>query len=378
MTTGPGERVPDEATWLDRSGFFPVAKGFPEATDLLNQPRLHADFVGLFKAAGAGSGIVGDVLASSLLSINGDEHKRLRSVVAGDFTPRAAERIRSFAQRSADDLLQDLPTGGTWELIESFAAPFVTRTTCEYVGFDTDEVARCAASLDLIAEAVQDLHGRAHEWDEGITDLVAQATEALRRRREHPTGDVLSGIGAAVDAGEIPELIAVTLVITLLSAGQEPTTFQLGLMVMTLCEHPAVWDGVGSGERALPGVVEEALRYRSTNRGVDRRAAGPFTCAGTRFSGGQRLVIDLAAANHDPRRFAAPEHFDVERNAGSHLAFGFGPHYCLGAALARVQMQEALRSLTTRLHCPEVVDVTNVAGGGLAGPTRLQLNVAAR
>jgi cytochrome P450 len=109
-----------------------------------------------------------------------------------------------------------------------------------------------------------------------------------------------------------------------------------------------------------------------------RRVADSFDYRGVRFEEGEEIVVDLAAANHDPRRFPEPDRLDLDDEKSSHLAFGFGPHHCLGAALARVQLQEAIGALTQRLTCPEILEVVEWKGAGLVGPTSLALSVSSR
>ena len=121
------------------------------------------------------------------------------------------------------------------------------------------------------------------------------------------------------------------------------------------------------------------LRFRSTNQAVNRRVDQSFEYHGVQWVEGHQIMVALGAANHDPRRFADPDHFNIDANRGSHLAFGFGPHYCLGAALARAQLQEALRALSSRLECPVVDGATqHPVSGSLMGPTSLELSLAVR
>lgn len=149
-------------------------------------------------------------------------------------------------------------------------------------------------------------------------------------------------------------------------------------MVSLVSGRPEIWDAIATGELAATRVVEAVLRFRSTNQGVLRRVAESFDYRGVRFNEGEMIVVNTHAANHDARRFAGADRLDLDSDASSHLAFGFGPHFCLGAALARVQLQEAMSVLAQRLTCPEVVDISEIQGGGLVGPSSLVVSFSSR
>jgi cytochrome P450 len=181
-----------------------------------------------------------------------------------------------------------------------------------------------------------------------------------------------------VDHGSLPEPVALVLVASLLSAGHNPPINQLGITVSLLSRRPEIWDAIATGELAPARVVEAVLRFRSTNQGVLRRVSESFDHRGVRFNEGETIIVNTGAANHDARRFAAPDRLDPDADSSSHLAFGFGPHFCLGAALARVQLQEALSALAQRLTCPEVVAVSEMDGPGLVGPSSLVVSFSRR
>ena len=165
---------------------------------------------------------------------------------------------------------------------------------------------------------------------------------------------------------------------TLLSAGLEPTINQLGIMVSVLSSRPDIWQSLAAGEVTASTVVEAVLRFRSTNQGAARFVAEPFDYHGVHFDDGEAVLVGLAAANHDPRQFPSPEELVLEGERSSHLAFGFGPHFCLGAALARVQLQEALSALTRGMTRPEITHLEELEPGGLIGPSSLTLSFSAR
>jgi cytochrome P450 len=368
---------PTSPAWLGTESLFRVVRGAREATELLTDRRVHADMAAMFEGAGYRSGPVWEAAHASLLSMNGEQHRRFRSVVANQFTPRAAERIRPVAARAAAEGVETMLGAPERELQADFAIPYVSAGICHYIGFPVEDVGPVSWAVERLGWAAKDLANRGDALLDGLT-LADRAREALDRRREQPTDDVLGAIAAGIERGDVPDEVGAILAAALLSAGHEPTANQLGILVAVLSEHPDLWDALGEDRVRVAPVLEELLRFRSTNVMVNRRIDEPLEFRGVAFGQGEQIMVDLAAANHDPRRFAEPDRVDPDVNHGPHLAFGFGAHYCLGAAVSRVQMQEALTALTGRLRCPRVLDHVENEGAGLRGPVSLTISVEPR
>jgi cytochrome P450 len=378
MTTSEGAADAETCPWLARVGFFDQVVGFREAQELLGHPDLRADFVALFEAANVVSGPFWEVMNASLLSMNGSEHRRARGYVASWFTPRAVEGVRAETARTAIELTGALASGGTRDFIGEFASPFVARSTCSHVGIPSEAMAELAQHVRDLEGSSTDLDRYVDRLERGMLGLAASARRLLAERRgSAPTADVFSAMAHHVADGEIAEEDAVGLVANVLSAAFEPTIKQLGLSMIILADHPGVWDAMGTGALDVIDVVEEVLRFHPSNGGTNRRVEASLEYGGVAFEQGRQILFSTATANRDPRQFADPERFDPGANKGAHLAFGFGAHYCLGAALARLQLQEGLRALTRELSCPEVVEIDDSVGG-MRGPIRLMLTVTAR
>jgi cytochrome P450 len=370
---------PVSESWLRRqSGYFREVIGYAEAVDLLNDPRLHANFLGMFEAVGISSGPLWENAAGSLLSLNGEAHRQVRSLIAGRFTPRAAERLRPTAREAAHQLIKTFASNETCELVTEFAIPYVIKGTSHHIGLPEADIAACYPAVELVGKAMNDMGNRVEELEQGFAPLIAYARTALEERRRHPVDDVLSLLADEMARGSLPEPVALSIVTALLSAGLEPTIKQLGILVSVLSRQPEIWEALASGELAPTNAVEAALRVHSTNQGAMRCVAESFDYRGVRFKEGEIVIVDLATANHDPRQFESDE-LDLGADRASHLAFGFGPHFCLGAALARVQLQEAVRALAECLTCPVIVDVAEHEGrGGLVGPSSLTISFSRR
>jgi cytochrome P450 len=369
----------DPGQWLRKSGLFREVVGYPEAVDLLKDPRMHSCLPSDFEALGITSGTIRDVAEASLLNLNGEEHKRYRSLIADLFTPRAAEQNRPVARHAAHELITTLEASGGCDFVNDFAAPYIRKSTSHFVGFSQEEVAAGWQAVELISSQLKRPINRIDAHDQAVVlALVASANSTLEDRRRRPRRDILSLVADEVARGSLPVSVGLGLVISLLSAGHEPTINQLGITVTELSRRPEIWDALGSGELKPTSVVEAVLRFRSTNQGVMRRVADPFDYRGVRFEEGEKIVVGLAAANHDPRRFSEPYRLVLDQEKPSHLSFGFGAHHCLGAALARVQLQEAIGALTQRLTCPEILEVVEWQGAGLVGPTSLAISISRR
>ena len=288
------------------------------------------------------------------------------------------EPTRRVARATAERLAEVLARRSTCELVEDFAAPYVTIGICHHVGFPEGVGAEVGPAVARLGMATKDLGARRDDCEAALLELVAVAAREIDRARTSPRDDVLTDLARAVDEGAIEELVAQVLVATLLSAGHEPTANQISLGVALLSEHPDVWDALGTGRLAPAAVVEEVLRVRPTNVAVTRRADEPREVDGVTFREGELLAVGLAEANRCPHRYAEPDRFAPELDRPPHLSFGLRSHHCLGASLARLQLQEAFAALTFRLACPVVERIDEPEGGGLRGVTALQLSVRPR
>lgn len=368
---------PAGPTWLGRASYFRTVSGAQPALHLLNDPRMHANLAVIFEGLGLTSGPLWEITNASLLNLNGEEHRQYRALIAPWFTPRAVEWMRPHLAEEAHRRIDSFVEDGSCEFIGDFASAYIALGTCRFAGFPIDEADQFLPPVEIIAVTGYDID-RLDECAAALTELTQYARSILERRTTEPTDDVLSRIAEAVRRGNLPEPVGAALVATLLSAGVEPTTKQVGLTIEVLSEHPALWDAVGTGERDPAPVIEEILRFRGTNRQISRKVAESFEYDGVSFSEGEHVIVKLGEANHDPCRYANPDELDLDANRASHLAFGFGPHYCLGAALARIQLQEALRALASRVRCPTIVESLSHEGQSLDGPYALTISFTPR
>lgn len=354
--------------WLRRKGFFHEVVGYEEAVALLSDSRLH-----VLDAFISDEGRARGLENASLLSTNGEAHRRIRTAVSRQFTPAAARTVLPYARSVAEELIESFSWRGTCEFVSEFARPYVQRTTSHYLGLPADDIGDYWRGVEVLATAKSP-----DDYERGGLLLADYAEHALRQARSNPGDGVLGILARDVESGSLSDRQAVVLIATLLSAGHEPTINQVAMMVSLLSGHPSTWHTIASGDVEASNVVEAVLRFRATNQGVIRQVAEPVELDGVAFAVGDSLIINTAAANRDARKFEQPDRFRVDPDSPPHLAFGFGSHYCLGASLARVQLQQALEVLVSHMSCPDVIAEVEVDGGGLVGISSLAISFTSR
>lgn len=367
----------DQPAWLGRDAWFRTVDSYAAVTDLLGDARMHANLVDTLEGLGLGSGPAREHMAVGFLSTNGSTHKAHRNVVAPWFTPRAVEAVRPTASAAAERLTDELVSATTCDFVTAFAVPYITEVTATFLGIPHEDPSGYIGFVRLINSRDEDFARRVDEFERGFEGLATLSRRLLFEESGAEDG-VVAKLARAVAQHELPEMVAVMFLVGVFTAGNDPAINQLGLAIEVLSERPAMWDQLGSGSLDVAAVVEELLRYRPTNQQISRRVDESFSYESVDFREGEAIVLRLAAANHDPCRFAAPDDFAPEVNTGAHVAFGFGAHYCIGAALARLQLQQALSTLAARATCPTIVELVSKPEGGIAGADRLVVSMRPR
>ncbi len=272
-------------------------------------------------------------LKRNMLQLDPPDHTRLRGLVTVAFTPRLVEQLRGRVQRLADDLLDAAARPGTADLVRDFALPLPATVIAEVLGVpaaDRDRFHRWSNAL-LAASASNWALLRAvpSAWA-----LMRYIRDIIRRRRADPRDDLTTALVRAEAAGDrLSEDELVAMIFLLLVAGHETTVNLIAGGLLALLEHPAQWD---------------RLRADPVDVATERYTAEAVTVGGVTIPRGEMVYAVLGSANHDERQFPDPEALDVGRDPNRHLAFGLGTHFCLGAALARLEGQVALGTLARR------------------------------
>ncbi|ANY07675.1 cytochrome P450 [Pseudonocardia sp. HH130630-07] len=316
----------------------------------------------------------------SIISIDPPEHGRLRRLVTAAFTARRVAALARRVAATAGGLVDDLVArGAPGELVSAVAMPLPVVVICELLGVpaaDRDTF-RAAADAVMSTSAIP-----VEQRQRALLDLRRTVAALLPERRDRPEGpgdDVLGGLVAARDddGDRLSEDELVSLVTDILIAGHETTMNMIGTMVRTLLAERSRWEALVAAPEAIPAAVEEMLRFVPLTRreGLPRIATEDVALTGGTVRAGEAVVVSLAAANRDPEVFDAPEELRPGRAPGAHVAFGFGPHHCLGAALARMELQTVLRVLTTRLPALDLAGpVEWRATSMIRGPARLPVS----
>ncbi|MFI9271281.1 cytochrome P450 [Kitasatospora sp. NPDC052896] len=297
-----------------------------------------------------------DFFYSSMLRSNGSVHGRLRRLVAGAFSARRVTALRARVEEITTGLLDRFAdataAGGVADFPELVGYPLPVAVIGELIGVPPADQARFhrlgqdASRLLEPVRTAEDWHGA----DRAVLALREYLTVLLRERRLRPADDLTSALLAASDAEDLPLTEAEltdTLLLTFV-AGFETTTAMLGLTVFALLSHPEQLELVRAQPQLAGAAVEESLRWDTPVQMTERVAAEPVEVGGTRIPQGANVTTVLAAANRDPRRHPDPDSFTVRRPDTRVLSFSAGPHYCLGAALARIEGVALVGQLLSR------------------------------
>ena len=296
-----------------------------------------------------------DLLNDHMLMRDGEDHRRLRSLVQQAFTPRRVASLRPRVQALADGLLDGVVERGSMDLVAEFAFPLPTSVILEMLGVPGEDRERFRAWTNALISPVLD-EAAAQEAYAQLTQFTDYLRQLFEARRRTPRDDLLSALLAAEEAGDrLSETELFGTMVLLIVAGHETTVNLIANSVLALDRHPRQRRGLeralerGDPE-AMPRAVEELLRYDgSVERALVRWAAEDVTIGGHTIPRGDGVILILGSADHDPERFDHPDELDLQRHPNPHLGFGKGPHYCLGAPLARLEADVAISTLLRRL-----------------------------
>ncbi|MRH87347.1 cytochrome P450 [Nocardia sp. SYP-A9097] len=285
----------------------------------------------------------------SLLNTDPPGHTRLRKLVAKAFTGQRVRALRPHVREIVDGLLDDMVRDGSpADLIPALALPLPVTVICEMLGVPPRDQHRFREFSDTVMSTTAATREQIVTARAGLETYLS---EQVAERRERPRDDLLGALVSARDDGDrLNEAELVNLGVTILIAGHETTANQIANFTYVLLSEPGRWEFLRAHPELVPNAVEELLRYvqLGSGGGFPRIATEDIELSGTLIRTGDAVFINTQAANRDESVFTAADTLDLTREHNPHMAFGHGFHHCLGAQLARIELQVVLEALLGR------------------------------
>ncbi len=287
---------------------------------------------------------------TNLLAMDGDDHRRLRQLVAKAFTPRMVEQLRPRIQAIADELLARVESRGAMDLVDDYAFPLPITVIAELLGIPVEDRDRFRvwSNTFVLPPMTDELR---EQFTRHTDEFVEYLDDLFAKRRAEPAEDLLSALVRAEEHGDrLSENELYSMAVLLIVAGHETTVSLITNAVLALLSNPDQLAVVREDPSLMPAAVEELLRYDSpVERTITRWATADTEVGGKLVRRGELVIAVVGSANRDPAQFPGADTLDLRREAGKHVGFGRGPHFCLGAPLARLEAEIALRTLFQRL-----------------------------
>ncbi len=354
----------------ERAGGFWAVTTHPEVAAIGTDPEVFCSSRGILVEE------IGTTYDSppTMMHTDPPQHTRYRRLVQPGFKPSMVRLMEAGVTDKARALLAPLPCGEVVDIVGALSIPYPLQVICELLGVDGEQWPR----FYEWSEAV--IPGESDRSAEERAGLQAEMWEYLigvaERRRAEPVDDLVSALATAESEGDqLSEAELAMFLIQLLVAGNETTRNLLSGGLVALAEHPDQWADLRADRSLLPGAVEELLRWTTPVISFMRTATRATLVRGQAIAEGDPLLLVYASANRDESVFGPDaDQFRIDRHPNPHLSFGFGPHFCLGAALARIEARVVLGELLDRFTTVEVAgEVTRTASPVIAGVRRAPL-----
>lgn len=339
--------------WLARTLVGYSVWHYDDAVSILRDKRWHNAASRIAEIMGVTDDRFLSRQRESILSAEGDTHTRLRRLVAPAFTPRSADRFRPFMRDVVDGLVDAVAPVGRADAAVDICEPYPIPIICELLGAPKEDWQLFSRLANDILDVFSlDMATRIDSILQAQEEMDAYTRALIERRRDRPADDLLTDLIAAEEEGDrLSEEELVMMVNAVIIGGTDTTRNQLGCALALFAEHPDQWALLAERPELAPRAVEETMRHFGAVRGTMRFASVDIEYRDVLFPAGTFIGIGLTDANHDPAAFDQPDVFDITVHHGDlpQMTFGSGIHYCLGQALARAELQEALPLLARRL-----------------------------
>jgi cytochrome P450 len=371
-------------TWIARSLFGYSILSYADVTAVLRDKRWHNAASKIPEMRGiTDPELIGNRDKPSILAAEGDVHTRLRRLVAKAFSPRSADRLRPFMREVMNGLIDPVAASGTADIVADITEPYPIPIICELLGAPKED-------WQLFSRWAEDVLRvfNANVLDEldiikaARSELNEYTMQMISERRNDPREDLLTDLIAAEEDGDKLDAEELLMMVNaVIIGGTDTTRNQLGCSVALFAEHPDQWKLLAENPDVAPRAVEESMRYFGAIRGTGRFASEDIVYRDILFPAGTFIFPSTATGNRDQGTFPGAETFDIRKEpAGSpHLTLGSGIHYCLGAWLARAELQEALPILARRMPDLKLADGVQWKPPGTAifGPDKLPVTFTA-
>jgi cytochrome P450 len=335
-----------------------VFSSYADCDDVLRHPSSASDRL---KSAAAQRDIAEGVEARPIgppgfLFLDPPDHTRLRKLVSKAFVPKVVKALEPDITAMVDSLLDKAADAGRFDVITDLAYPLPVAVICRLLGVPMEDEPQFSRASALLAEAldpVLSFTGQANERSDEMFQaglwLRGYLRELIERRRRDPGEDLMSALIDVEESGDqLTEEEIIATCNLLLIAGHETTVNLIANAILAMLRNPAQWAALSAEPQRVSAVVEETLRYDPPVQLMGRIAADDMTIGDADVPKGDVMMLLLAAAHHDPAAVDRPDEFDPDRGTIRHLGFGKGPHFCLGAPLARLEAAVALSKVTAR------------------------------
>ena len=356
-----GERFHEAMTgllaegWLARTDVGVVVLDREAVDRVLRTRNARMPAIELLELQGITEGPIHDQLSGNLLNLHGEAHRRQRGLVQSAFSPQAAERLRPTMRGHLEELLAAADLDGGCDFVSAVAKPYPARMIAEVVGAPTDDADRLGEWAYWVQSTFDPTKIAADPGriERAAVEFHAYVDDLLRTPHEGD-GDLLGLLQAALAQGRLTRDECISLVGSVLIGGVDTTQAQLSHAMRLFAEHPEQWRALREDPSLVPAAVEEVLRFEPIAPFTARLVTEEFTLRDVTFPPDTVLVTCALTANRDPGTYEDPHRFDItaDRGGASALSFGAGPHFCLGHALARAELEEALTILAERVPRP--------------------------
>lgn len=286
----------------------------------------------------------------ALATADKETHRRHRTLVLPSLTPKKLRSWTPFVSETLDQLWSEGLNAGRIDWMSAIAERLPAAVIAELIGFpqeDKDQLMSWVLASTAMLDGLVDRKTLARSIT-ASSELMTYLEAALARARQDPSDGVLSDLASLIEQGELDSETAVQILIQLLAAGTESTAAHLGSLAYLLGEHPEHIEALRKDPEIRPRFIEEALRFEAPFRGHYRHVVRDTRLGGTPLPAGSHLFLMWGAANRDTNEFTRPGSFEPHRSESSHLSFGKGIHFCVGAALARIEAKAALDLLLSQ------------------------------